>query len=145
MPYEFTYFILICKLFKSEKTQTNKKKKKTKKKKRQQQQQRSGGRDEPEIVWSNPEEELIDQVCESYKSFHLRQVTFCKVMLRGKFTVSALLQTVSVNAMYVTLSYLSSSGHPYLSLACGIPTNKYMRVECETLLIILVSLKLIPC
>jgi hypothetical protein len=51
MPYDFTYFILICKLYKSEKPQTKKKKKK---------QQQS---DEPEIVWSNPEEEIINQVC----------------------------------------------------------------------------------
>jgi protein BCP1 len=54
MPYDFTYFILICKLYKSEKPQTKKKKKK---------QQHSGGGDEPEIVWSNPEEEIINQVC----------------------------------------------------------------------------------
>lgn len=52
MPYDFTYFILICKLYKSEKPQTRKKKKK---------QQQSGGGDEPEIVWSNPEEEIINQ------------------------------------------------------------------------------------
>jgi hypothetical protein len=52
MPYDFTYFILICKLYKSEKRQTRKK-----------QQQQSGGGDESEIVWSNPEEEIINQVC----------------------------------------------------------------------------------
>jgi hypothetical protein len=57
MPYDFTYFILICKLYKSEKPQTRKKKKK--------QQQKSGGSDEPEIVWSNPEEEIINQVWET--------------------------------------------------------------------------------
>jgi len=59
MPYDFTYFILICKLYKSEKPQTKNKKKR---------QQRSGRGDEPEILWSNPEEELIDQVCECYKN-----------------------------------------------------------------------------
>jgi hypothetical protein len=64
MPYNFTYFIIICKLYKSKKAQTKKKKKKK--------QQSSGGRDEPEILWSNPEEELIDQVwcVKVVKSFH---------------------------------------------------------------------------
>jgi protein BCP1 len=50
MPYDFTYFILICKLYKSEKPHRHKKKK-----------QLSGGGGEPEILWSNPEEELINQ------------------------------------------------------------------------------------
>jgi protein BCP1 len=54
MPYDFTYFILICKLYKSEKPKTRKKKK---------QQQQSGRGDDSEIVWSNPEEEIINQVC----------------------------------------------------------------------------------
>ncbi|PNF16572.1 BCCIP-like protein [Cryptotermes secundus] len=53
MPYDFTYFILICKLYRSEKPQTKKKKKKK--------QQQSGGGDEPEVVWSNLEEEIINQ------------------------------------------------------------------------------------
>jgi hypothetical protein len=87
MPYDFTYFILICKLYKSEKTQTKKKKKKK-------QQQSSGGSDEPEILWSNPEEELIDQVCESYEfslkiSDFLFLICMCQrtVTLTGHYTV----------------------------------------------------------
>ncbi|KAJ9588684.1 hypothetical protein L9F63_018016, partial [Diploptera punctata] len=52
MPYDFTYLVIICKLYKSEKKQSKKKKKK---------QQQKQGNDEPEILWSNPEEELIDQ------------------------------------------------------------------------------------
>lgn len=58
MPYDFTYFILICKLYKSEKPHRHKKKK-----------QLSGGGGEPEILWSNPEEELINQVCKCNKEF----------------------------------------------------------------------------
>lgn len=50
MPYDFTYFILICKLYKSGKPHRQKKKR-----------QQSGGGGEPEILWSNPEEELINQ------------------------------------------------------------------------------------
>ena len=57
MPYDFTYFILICKLYKSGKPHKHKKKR-----------QQSGG-GEPEILWSNPEEELINQVCKRNKEF----------------------------------------------------------------------------
>ena len=46
MPYDFTYLVLICKLYKSEKTQAKQKRKK-----------------QQNILWSNPEEELLDQVC----------------------------------------------------------------------------------
>lgn len=42
MPYKFVYYILICKLYKNEQT----KKKKSKK-------------SEPDVIWSNPEEEYI--------------------------------------------------------------------------------------
>lgn len=58
MPYDFTYFILICKLYKSGKPHRQKKKR-----------QQSGGGGEPEILWSNPEEELINQVCICNKEF----------------------------------------------------------------------------
>lgn len=56
MPYDFTYFVLICKLYKSEKPQTKRKKMKKKK-----QQQQFDGSEEPDVLWSNPEEEIIDQ------------------------------------------------------------------------------------
>lgn len=98
MPYDFTYFILICKLYKSENMQTKKKKKKK-------QQQLSGRSDEPEILWSNPEEELIDQVCESYKEFSLKKSVFffhifkCQrnVMLTGHYTVPLPLEIISAS------------------------------------------------
>ncbi|XP_012287817.1 protein BCCIP homolog [Orussus abietinus] len=48
MPFEFTYYILICKLYKMEKIV-----KKTEKSKRR------GATEEPEIFWSNPEEEIF--------------------------------------------------------------------------------------
>lgn len=49
MAFEFSYFILICKLYKID---LNNKKKKSKKNKKPAE----------EIIWSNPEEEIIDQV-----------------------------------------------------------------------------------
>jgi protein BCP1 len=58
MPYDFTYFILICKLYKSGKPHRRKEKKR-----------QSGGGDEPEILWSNPEEEIINQVCKRETEF----------------------------------------------------------------------------
>jgi len=58
MPYDFTHFILICKLYKSGKPHRHKKKR-----------QQSGGSGEPEILWSNPEEELINQVCKCTEEF----------------------------------------------------------------------------
>jgi protein BCP1 len=58
MPYDFTYFILICKLYKSGQPHTQKKKR-----------QQSSGGGEPEILWSNPEEEIINEVCKCSKEF----------------------------------------------------------------------------
>ncbi|PSN29979.1 hypothetical protein C0J52_25384 [Blattella germanica] len=52
MPYDFTYFVVICKLYKTEKPKSKNKKKK-----------QQGG-EELEILWSNPEEELIDKEAE---------------------------------------------------------------------------------
>lgn len=49
MAFDFSYFVLICKLYK---TDLKSKKKNTKKNKKPTE----------EIVWSNPEEEIIDQV-----------------------------------------------------------------------------------
>lgn len=49
MAYDFSYIILICKLYKMEVNEKNKSKKSKKS-------------DNSEIIWSNPEEEIIDQV-----------------------------------------------------------------------------------
>lgn len=46
MPFDFSYYILICKLYKLE----TKKKKKNK------------AKNVPEVIWSNQEEEFIDDV-----------------------------------------------------------------------------------
>lgn len=48
MAFDFSYFILICKLYK---TDLKNKKKQSKKNKPSE-----------EIIWSNPEEEIVDQV-----------------------------------------------------------------------------------
>nr|AGM32913.1 protein BCCIP-like protein [Coptotermes formosanus] len=58
MPYDFTYFILICKLYKSGQPHTQKKKR-----------QQSSGGGEPEILWSNPEEEIINEEAECQFEF----------------------------------------------------------------------------
>ena len=49
MPFQFSYYILICKMYK---TNDENEKKKNKKK-------RKGHVEEPSVTWSNPEEEII--------------------------------------------------------------------------------------
>ncbi|KAG7201208.1 hypothetical protein KM043_003995 [Ampulex compressa] len=49
MPFDFSYYVLICKLYKMEDKKVGKKSKNKKK----------GGREEPTILWSNPEEEIF--------------------------------------------------------------------------------------
>lgn len=58
MPFEFSYFILICKLYK-----TNEKDEKKKAKSK-----RKNAAEEPNIIWSNPEEEIFaDEVACSFE------------------------------------------------------------------------------
>lgn len=49
MPFNFEYFVLICKMY-----QLDSKKKKSKKNKNKP--------DEPEVIWSNAEEEVFEEV-----------------------------------------------------------------------------------
>ncbi|XP_015597237.1 protein BCCIP homolog isoform X2 [Cephus cinctus] len=49
MPFNFSYYILICKVYKQAKKQSNKKSKS----------KRKNALEEPEILWSNPEEEIF--------------------------------------------------------------------------------------
>lgn len=50
MPFEFTHFIMICKLYKTAEQELSSKKNKNK---------RRNANEEPEIFWSNPEEEIF--------------------------------------------------------------------------------------
>ena len=54
MAFDFSYIILICKLYKTDLTNKKKKSKKNKK-------------SSHEIIWSNPEEEIIDKVRKQFK------------------------------------------------------------------------------
>uniref|UniRef100_A0A224XUK7 Protein BCCIP homolog n=1 Tax=Panstrongylus lignarius TaxID=156445 RepID=A0A224XUK7_9HEMI len=56
-PFDFSYYIFICKLYKLDEKAKNKKKKKGK------------AGQEQEVVWSNPEEELIDQAADARFEF----------------------------------------------------------------------------
>ncbi|KAK9496578.1 hypothetical protein O3M35_013138 [Rhynocoris fuscipes] len=57
LAFEFSYYIFICKLYKLDEKAKNKKKKKGK------------AGQEQELVWSNPEEELIDQAADARFEF----------------------------------------------------------------------------
>lgn len=69
-PFDFSYYIFICKLYKLDEKAKNKKKKKGK----------TG--QEQEIVWSNPEEELIDQVFYVYVYIMLfKKYLYCSFII----------------------------------------------------------------
>nr|CAD7430666.1 unnamed protein product [Timema monikensis] len=63
MPFDFSYFILICKLYKVPPEAGRRHKKKNKKKEKQ------GGQPEPDVLWSNPEEELFNEVADCWFEF----------------------------------------------------------------------------
>jgi hypothetical protein len=62
LAFDFTHIILICKLYKMD-TEPTKKKKSGKNK--------TPVTQENEILWSNPEEELFDQVSILFKEFEI--------------------------------------------------------------------------
>ncbi|GLH11394.1 Protein BCCIP homolog [Gryllus bimaculatus] len=64
MPFNFSYFIVICKLYKMEGT-TKRNKKKNKK--------LQSSSEELEILWSNPEEELIAKEAECFFEFSVKK------------------------------------------------------------------------
>ncbi|XP_067007101.1 protein BCCIP homolog [Anabrus simplex] len=66
MPFNFGYFIIICKLYKVDSSLKKNKKKSSKK------HQQQAFTDESEILWSNPEEELIDQEAECKFEFSVK-------------------------------------------------------------------------
>ncbi|XP_046993401.1 protein BCCIP homolog [Schistocerca americana] len=62
MPFDFAYYVIICKLYKADKT--SKKKKKNKK---------ADSECEQDIIWSNPEEEIINQEADCWFEFCVQQ------------------------------------------------------------------------
>lgn len=74
MPFNFSHFVLICKLYKTKAQKIGKKQKK------------KGSSEEPTIIWSNPEEEIIAD--EATASFEFSVEKESDSALSGKWTES---------------------------------------------------------